>query len=139
MPAAFTQPGDHLLAEPCSLNAQSIELKLSHPILELDDSPFSHFYPWLPNVFFCYVQMSIMSVMTKCLISFDIPNVHVITLVTCGHTCHMWRRLCGHPFNMLSHLSQVVTYVTCGHICHRWLQMSHVVTLVTCVHTCHIW
>ena len=66
LPAAFTQPGDHLLPEHCSLNAQSIELKLSHPILELDDSHFPIFIPGYQNVFFCYVQMSIMSVMTKC-------------------------------------------------------------------------
>ena len=32
----------------------------------------------------------------------------MITLVTCGHTCHMW-----------SHLSHVVTLVKCGHSYHK--------------------
>ena len=55
------------------------------------------------------------------------PNVHnVVTLVACGHTCHMW-----------SHLSNVVTIVTCG--LHMWSQLSHLVTIVTCGHNCHLW
>ena len=39
------------------------------------------------------------------------PNVHdVVTLNTCGHTCHM-----------KSYLSPVVTLVTFGHMCHTTL------------------
>ena len=61
------------------------------------------------------VQMPMMSKCPWC------PNVHdVVTLVTCGHTFHMW-----------SQLSQVVTLVTCGLMCHIWSHFSHVVTLVT--------
>ena len=69
-------------------------------------------YPWYPNVH--DFQMSIMSKCPSC------PNVyHVVTLVTCGHTCHMW-----------SHMSHVVTPVTCGHTCHMWSHLSHAVTLI---------
>ena len=73
------------------------------------------------NVFFCYVQISMMSKCPTC------PNVHdVVTLVRCDDTQDMW-----------SHLSHVVTLVTCGHNCHMLSQLSHMVTLVTCCHTCH--
>ena len=89
----------------------------------------------LSNVFFCYVRMSTMSKCPRCLNVQDVQmsmmwsNLsHVVTLVTCGHTCHMW-----------SQLSHVVTLVTCGHICHMWSQLSHVVTFVTCGHICHMW
>ena len=81
-------------------------------------------YPSFPNVHDVHdVHMS------KC------PYVHdMVTLVTCGQTCHMW-----------SHLLHVVTLVTCGQTCHMRLHLSHVVTLVTnghivtCGHTCHMW
>ena len=57
------------------------------------------------------VQMPMMSKCPLC------PNVHdVVTLVTCGYTCHMW-----------SHFSHAVTIVTGGLMCHIW---SHMVTLV---------
>ena len=86
----------------------------------------------------------------------DVVTWHLsrdVTLVTCGHTCHLWSHLsttftlsksvtlvtCGHTCHMWSHLSHVVTLVICGHTSHMWSHLSHVVTIVTCGHICHMW
>ena len=48
----------------------------------------------------------------------------------CGHSFHIRAQS--------SHVSNMVTLVTCGHTCHMWSPLSNVVTLVKCGHTCHM-
>ena len=76
-------------------------------------------------LFFCYVQMSIFPLcpyfhdvqMSKCPIQWSHLS-HVMTIVTSGHTCHIWTHL-SHVVTLChikSHLSHVINHFTLGHI-----------------------
>ena len=109
-------------------------------------------YPWYSNVH--DIQISMISKYPR--VTCDHTShmcshlSHVVTLVTCGHTCHPWSpkltlitycfkcQWCGHTYHIRSPLSHIVTAVTCCHNCHSshmLSQLSHVVTIAPC-HNC---
>ena len=76
------------------------------------------------QMFFCYVQISIISKCPWCPRCPNVHDVHMSMMSKCP-------RPCCHTYHMWSHLSQVVKLVTCGHTCHMWSHLSQEINIST--------